>query len=122
MQTLTINQEEFAIVPIEQYQELLRDNENKKDVSDVVEYREKLKNREEEAIPSEFAERLIFNENPFLVWREYRRLKLKDLGVATGIDVATLSRIENSKRDPNIKQLKTIASALNINTSDLLDY
>lgn len=122
MQTLVVNQEEFAIIPIEEYQKLLLDNENKKDILDVIEYREKLKNGEEEGIPSEFAERLIFNENPFLVWREYRRLKLKDLSMSTGIDVATLSRIENNKRDPNIKQLIAIASALNIDASDLLNY
>jgi transcriptional regulator with XRE-family HTH domain len=63
-------------------------------------------------ITSEFAERLIFGENPCLVWREYRTLTLKDMSNATGI--------ENNKREPSIKQIKAIAKALKLEVDDLI--
>jgi mRNA interferase RelE/StbE len=105
---------------MKEYQHLLQDSENKQDMLDVLEYREKLANDEEEAMPSEFAERLIFGENPILVWRECRGLKLKDISEATGIDSATLSRIENNKRESGVKQLQAISKALNLDIDDLL--
>ena len=120
MQTLTIQQQEYAVVPMSDYQALLREHEQKQDFLDVLEYRDKLKNNSEEMLPENFAERLIFGENPFLVWREYRQLKLKELSEKSKIDSATLSRIENNKREPSIKQLQAIAKVLNVTINDLV--
>jgi transcriptional regulator with XRE-family HTH domain len=38
----------------------------------------------------------------------------------TGIDIATLSRIENNKREPSVKQIKAIAQALKLEVDDLI--
>jgi mRNA interferase RelE/StbE len=90
------------------------------DMADITQYRQDLASGKEEMITSEFAERLIFGENPCLVWREYRTLILKDLSNITDIDIATLSRIENNKREPSIKQIKAIAQALKLEVDDLI--
>jgi transcriptional regulator with XRE-family HTH domain len=37
----------------------------------------------------------------------------------TGIDIATLSRIENNKLEPSIKQIKAIAQALKLEVANL---
>lgn len=86
----------------------------------MLQFDKDLASGKEELIPSEFAERLIFGENPYLVWREYRGLTLKNVSDATGIDSATISRIENNKREPSIKQVKAIAQALKLEVNDLI--
>ncbi len=120
MQTLTINHEQYAVVRLLDYEKLLGDFEDKQDAQDVLNYQAQLKNGKEEAVPAEFAQRLISGENPCMVWREYRQLKLKDISKASGIDMATLSRIENNKRAPSVKQLQKIAEVLAVDIDDLI--
>ncbi|SFV88621.1 hypothetical protein MNB_SUP05-SYMBIONT-5-1101 [hydrothermal vent metagenome] len=55
-----------------------------------------------------------------IVWREYRELTLKDISRTTDINMSTISRIENNKREPSIKQVKSIAQALKLEVSDLI--
>jgi DNA-binding XRE family transcriptional regulator len=120
MQILTIEQKDYAIVPMNDYNSMLKLAQNAQDMADITQYRQDLVSGKEEMIISEFAERLIFGENPCLVWREYRTLTLKDLSNITSIDIATLSRIENNKREPSIKQIKAIAQALKLEVDDLI--
>ena len=120
MQTLTIGGKDYAVVPMGDYNTMLELAENTQDMADIMQCRKDLANGREEMIPGKFAERLIFGENPYLVWREYRGLTLQNISDATGISVATLSRIENNKREPSIKQLKAIAAALRVDASDLI--
>jgi DNA-binding XRE family transcriptional regulator len=120
MQILTIEQKDYAVVPMNDYNNMLKLAQNTQDMVDIRQYRQDLTSGKDEMITSEFAERLIFGENPCLVWREYRTLTLKDMSNATGIDSATLSRIENNKREPSIKQIKAIAKALKLEVDDLI--
>ena len=120
MQTLTIDEKDYAVIPMSDYNAMLKSVENTQDIADIEQFRKDLASGKEEMIPSAFAERLIFGENPYLVWREYRQLTLQNISDATGINVATLSRIENNKRDPSIKYLKAIAAALRVEVNDLI--
>ena len=47
-------------------------------------------------------------------FREQRGLSLRGLDDLTGIPYATISRIENDKREPTISTLQAIADALKI--------
>lgn len=120
MQTLTIQQKDYAVVPMDDYNTVLALAEDAQDMADIEQYRQDLASGKEEMIPSEFAERLICGENPYLVWREYRALTLKELSNATEINITTLSRIENNKREPSVKQVKAIAQALKLEAGDLI--
>ncbi len=120
MQTLTIEQKDYALVPMSDYNAMLERVEAMQDIEAMAQFDKDLASGKEEMISSKFAERLIFGENPCLVWREYRELTLKNVSDATGIDVTTISRIENNKRDPSIKQVKSIAQALKIEVTDLI--
>lgn len=126
MQTLTIEQKDYALLPMSDYNamlELAEDMQDMQDIEDMLQFDKDLASGKEELIPSEFAERLIFGENPYLVWREYRGFTLKnvsDASDATGIDSTTISRIENNKRDPSVKQVKAIAQVLKLEVNDLI--
>ncbi|MBW5290996.1 MAG: Phage-related transcriptional regulator [Candidatus Ruthia sp. Asou_11_S2] len=120
MQILTIEQKDYALIPMSDYNSMLVLAEDVQDIADMVQFDKDLASGKEELIPSEFAERLIFGENPYLVWREYRGLTLKNVSDVTGIDVTTISRIENNKRDPSVKQVKSIAQVLKIEVTDLI--
>ncbi len=120
MQTLTIEQKQYAVVPMSDYNAMLSQVETMQDINAMTQFDKDLASGGEELMPSEYAERIIFGESPYLVWREYRNLTLKAVSLATGIDIASISRIENNKRDPSIKQLKAIAQALKVDSSDLI--
>ena len=120
MQILTIENKDYVVVPMDDYNTILELAEDAQDIADMAQFDIDLASSKEELIPSEFAERIIFGENPFLVWREYRALTLKDISNATGIDATTISRIENNKREPSVKQVKAIAKALKLDVDDLI--
>lgn len=58
-----------------------------------------------------------------LTWqaRTKRNLTLKELESLTGISKTTLNTIENGKTSPTLRQLETIAIALDMKISDLYD-
>lgn len=53
--------------------------------------------------------------------RKELNVNLKELSERTGISSATLNRIENGKTSPRLKQLKSIAKALNVKISNLYE-
>jgi DNA-binding XRE family transcriptional regulator len=76
--------------------------------------------RGKEAIPAEFAKRLIAGENALKVWREYRGLSQKDLAAVAGLSGAFLSQIENGARKGRIGAIVRIANALGVTLDDLV--
>lgn len=53
--------------------------------------------------------------------RTKRHLTLVQLESLTGISKTTLNDIENGKTSPTLRQLETIAAALNVKMTDLFD-
>ena len=62
--------EEFAVLPIDEYRELVQRLEDLEDAQDLRSYR----TNPGESYPPEVVNRLLDGENPVKVWREYRRL------------------------------------------------
>ena len=58
-----------------------------------------------------------------LTWqaRNNKKVTLVKLSGLTGISKSTLNNIENGRVSPTIKQLETIAKALEVKISDLYD-
>ena len=58
-----------------------------------------------------------------LTWqaRRKRGLTLQQLEALTGIGKTTINNIENGRVSPTLKQLETIARALNMHISELYD-
>ena len=117
----TPNGEDMIVLSKSDYEMLLERAEFAEDLAAVEAYRRKLATGEEEAIPEEFANRLIDGENPIRVYRELRGLSAKELADKTGISAAFLSEIENGKKDGGVSTLKKIAQVLRVTIDDLVD-
>jgi len=116
----TPNGEDMIVLSKSDYETLLERAELVDDVAAVDAYGRKLAAGEEEAIPEEFADRLIDGENPVRVYRELRGLSAKELAERTGISAAFLSEIENGKKEGGVSTLKRIAAELNVMLDDLV--
>jgi DNA-binding XRE family transcriptional regulator len=117
----TPNGEEIIVLSRHDYDALLEKAELAEDLVAVAEYRRKLATGEEEAIPEEFANRLMDGENPIRVYRELRGLTARELAERAGISAAFLSEIETGKKDGGIATLKRIAKELKVTLDDLAD-
>ena len=116
----TPNGEDMIVLSKSDYEALLERAELAEDIAAVDSYRRKLAAGEEEAIPEEFADRLIDGENPVRVYRELRGLTARELADRTGISAAFLSEIENGKKDGGVSTLKKFALELGVMLDDLV--
>ena len=84
----------FAIIPVEEFQRLLRlAGENL-------------------PLPPALAQRLKDGEHPIRIFREYRGLTQVQLAASAGIARPYLTEIETRKKQGSLPVLKTIAAAL----------
>lgn len=116
----TPNGEEMIVLSRNDYDMLLEKAELTDDLAAIANYRRKLASGEEEAIPEEFANRLMDGENPIRVYREYRGLTARELAERTGISPAFLSEMETGKKEGGIATLKKIALELKVTLDDLV--
>ena len=75
---------------------------------------------EDEMVPAAIALRLLGDEHPVRVWREYRGLSVKDLAEAALISPSYLSQIETGRREGTLETMARIARALRIDLDDLV--
>ncbi len=106
----------FAVIPWEDY-ERLRDAAEMDD--DVRLYDEALA-RDEERFPLELVDRLLADENPIRVFREYRDMTQRELAQKVGVNPAYLSQIETGRRGGSSKVLRSIANALGVDLDDIV--
>jgi DNA-binding XRE family transcriptional regulator len=72
-------------------------------------------------VPLEVMRRLLDPEiSRIRVWREFRGLTGTMLATAAGLSAAYVSQIERGQREPGLKALKAIASALKVDLDDLV--
>ena len=118
IQTLTLAGEEYAVVPLAEY-EALR-NLADEDAVDSSIIQRVLEDPDQELVPFELSTRLADGEHPVRVWREYRGLKASELAASTGVAASYLSDIEKGKKPGSVNALKRIAAALNVTVDDLI--
>ncbi|NMC54837.1 MAG: helix-turn-helix transcriptional regulator [Chloroflexi bacterium] len=105
---------EWAVLPYEQYLQLVEKAELLQDIQDYDSIKTALERGEEELIPAEVLNAVLAGENPIRVWREYRGLSQSVLAEKTDISVPYLSQLESKKRKGSLKVLSTIAQGLGI--------
>ena len=69
---------EWAVIPYQEYERLLRDAEMLQDIRAYDEAKKAVEEGEE-IVPSEVVYALLDGENPIRVWREYRGLTQREL-------------------------------------------
>ncbi len=103
-----------ALVPIEEYERLLRAAEDFADlaVHEAV--------KDEETVPAELVYRIMGGENRVRLWREYRGLSQDELDRRVDVSQAYLSSIETAKSDGSVRVLAARARALEVELDDLV--
>ena len=109
----------MAILPLEEYRLLLRSAEELSDIRAYDQSIEQLASGQDEMIPSEFADRILEGESAVRVWREYRKLSVKELADQANISASYLSQIEGGSRSGSLPTMKALAQALDLNLTDL---
>jgi DNA-binding XRE family transcriptional regulator len=111
---------EWAVVPYEDYLQLLEKAEMLQDIRDYDTVKEALEQGSEELIPSQIVYAILDGDNPIRVWREYRGLLQQELAERVGISVPYLSQLERGKRKGSLEVLAAIAKALRVSLDDVV--
>lgn len=111
---------EWAVVPYEDYLQLLERAEMLQDICDYDTVKEALEQGSEELIPSQIVYAILDGDNPIRVWREYRGLLQQELAERVGISVPYLSQLERGKRKGSLEVLAAIAKALRVSLYDVV--
>jgi DNA-binding XRE family transcriptional regulator len=111
---------EWAVLPYEDYLQLLEQAEMLEDIRDYDAAKAELANGEDELIPSEVVYAILDGENPIKVWREFRKFTQQQLADMAGISKPYLSQIETGKRKGTTDILSAIAKALHVSLDDVV--
>lgn len=111
---------EYAVLPYDEYQELIEELETLQDIRDFDAAVKEIKAGKDTPAPSEIVYRILDGVHPVRAWREHRELTLHALAEKCGVTDAALSQIENGKREPSVKLLKAIAEVLSVDLDDLV--
>lgn len=111
---------EFAVLPYEDYQDMVARLEDLEDIAAADEVMAALKRGEEELVPAEIGDALMHGENPIRVWRRFRGVTQAALAAAAGITTAHVSQLEAGKRRPSVEVLRAMARNLAVDMDDLL--
>jgi len=105
---------EWAILPYEEYLQLIEQAELLEDIRDFDEISAAIERGDEELIPAEVVNAILDGKNPIKVWREYRGLTQQQLADIVRISKPYLSQIETGKRTGTTDVLSAIAKALDV--------
>ena len=105
---------EWAILPYEEYLQLVEQAELLEDIRDCDEISAAIERGDEELIPAEVVNAILDGKNPIKVWRKYRRLTQQQLADNAGISKPYLSQLETGKRMGTTDVLSAIAKALDV--------
>ena len=111
---------EWAVLPYEEYLELLEQAEMLEDIRDYDAAKAALERGEDELIPAEVVYAILDGANPIKVWREYRRLTQQQLADKVKISKPYISQIETGKRTGTTEILSAIAKALDVSLDDVV--
>jgi DNA-binding XRE family transcriptional regulator len=111
-------QPEWAVIPYEEYLELLEKAEM---LEDTIALERAIATPDEEAVPQALIEKLLAGENPIKVWRTYRGLTQHELAEKASLSQSYLAMMETGEREGTVKALRQIAKALKVDIDDLVD-
>ncbi len=114
------NQPRWAVVPYEEYLDLVERADMLQDIQDYDNVKAALARGDEELIPVEVIDNLLDGGNAIKVWREYRGLSQQALSKKAEISTPYLSQLETGRRKGSMAVLKKIADGLNISIELIL--
>lgn len=108
------DQPQYAVVPYEDYIELVEKAELLQDIQDYDSAKAALERGDEELVPAEVLYAIMDGGNPIKVWREYRGMTQQQLAEQVGISVPYLSQLETEKRKGSLEVIAAIAKVLHV--------
>jgi DNA-binding XRE family transcriptional regulator len=111
---------EWAVVPYEDYLQLVKDSELLQDIQDYDSAKAALERGDDELIPSEVVYAILDGENPIRVWREYRQMSQRETAEQAGISVPYLSQLETNRRKGSLDVLSAIAKVLQASLENIV--
>ena len=116
----TPNGDRMAVIPVEEYERLVKAAEETTDVRAYDEAKRRLASSQDELLPAIMVNRILDGENALRVWREYRGLTLKDLADKAQVSAPFVSQIEKGQREGSVETMRKLADALKISVDDLI--
>lgn len=110
---------EYAVVPIEEYNQLLAKAE---DNDDIRAANEVIANENDESVTHDLVKQLVDGANPVKTWRKHRKMTQAALAERAGVTQAYIVMIEKGERTGSVDLMKNIAEALAIDMDDLLGW
>ncbi len=107
-------EEEFAVLPIDEYRRLVKQDMDAMDVEAAGEA------EGDEDLPWAMVRRLLDGENPIGAWRRHRGLTQARLAGIVGVKAGYLSQIETGHKKPSLSLVKSLAMALDVMIDDLV--
>lgn len=112
---------EWAVIPFEEYKNLVEKAEMLDDINDFDRFQTALALGEERLFPVDVVDKLLAGQNPIKVFRELRGMTQFELVQKVGISIPYLSQLETNKRKGSIKVLSEISKTLEIGLEMILD-
>jgi DNA-binding XRE family transcriptional regulator len=112
--------DQMAVIPLAEYERLVEAAQDMADVRAYDDANRRLASGEDELLPAEMVNRILDGENALRVWREYRRLTVKQLAGKAGVSAPFVSQIENGQREGSVETMRKLADVLNVSLDDLL--
>lgn len=119
VQFIEIGGEKMAVMPAADYAKLVADAEDRSD-ADAAASAQARREAGEEYLPSEMVDRLLSGGMPLRVWRNHRRMTLRELGEKTGISYAHISDMERGRRSGTLEKWRRLAAALKVDLDDIV--
>jgi len=116
----TPNGDRMAVIPVEEYERLVKAAEETTDVRAYDEAKRRLASSQDELLPAIMVNRILDGENALRVWREYRGLTLKELADKAQVSAPFVSQIEKGQREGSVETMRKLADALKISVDDLI--
>lgn len=119
VQIVELGNEKHALIPIEEYNRLIADLEDRADLNAAISA-DKRRDGGEEYLPIEMVDQLLAGESPLRVWRKHRGLKQLELAALAGVTNGQISNIELGERVGSLITWQRLAKALNVDVDDIV--
>ena len=103
-----------------EYERLCALEEEFADIQAALSVEARIASGDEELIPAQVVDRLLDQESPLRVWREYRALSQAALARASGVNRVQIVDIEAGRNSGLVHTLRKLADALRIAVDDLI--
>jgi len=114
--------EEYAVVPIDEWRRVCALAEDAEDIRAADTAVRELAAGYDEVVPVEVVRKLIGEQHPLSVWRQYRGLTQRALAEAAGIGKSYISQIESGAKPGSVKILARLADVLDVSVDDLIGW